>query len=590
MNIQDLTTKINTLETMICTLQNNYKNLNINVSNINHSLETNIHSNKLDKTNLNETSLIASNHVDSINSINDNVSNHEISINNINNNLNSLNTKVNKLQISNNNLNNKSKNISLKLVSLSSQINNISRLILENSDIKTKQNVLENTIKDNSTKLIMAKHMENEILAHINTLNSEVKELYSKVCKNTITGILNSARATANTGSLDNSGNDDISEDPDTVDDDLYKDNLYNELGRNNTNLFEDNNDLGDGGNNGGNNGGNSSGSSKLSWISGKLEGGWNHLSKDTPQWKNISLNVEAVGFFNQLGGQNGETLIGSTPDSNAKDLFLTLGGDSVTDAQKPTTSIVMNKISELETGSKKVRGIIYDFEGWLSDPSKGADYMSEIRGKDPNMLHIACPQCNSGMAAGNVLSKGPRLVPDVKVWSQSEGGVENNENTFKKESYDMIAPMMYDSQYSAYTDKNQVENKNYRIGYDQSPEPYNIRWNKYMIMEVIRYCHDDLKYDYSQIFLTFDCKAFYIATNYNIIDSPGGTGSEEDITKNIKDLTTFFQNCTHDGTPGGKKLAGIIGWGADGGIASDAAASTPLSINKSVSDLLYSK
>ena len=206
MDIQDLSSKINTLETMILTLQKNYNKLNINVSNISHSLETNIHTNKQDKANLNKTSLITNNHINSINNLNDNVSSHDISIKNISNHLDILNNQVNKLQISNSKLKNNSNNINLKLASLSSQLNSISQLILENSDIKSKQLVLENAIKKHTANHVMAKHTENQLLANIKTINSNVHNLYSKVCKNNITGILNSARSTENAGSFDSGG------------------------------------------------------------------------------------------------------------------------------------------------------------------------------------------------------------------------------------------------------------------------------------------------------------------------------------------------------------------------------------------------
>ena len=128
-----------------------------------------------------------------------------------------------------------------------------------------------------------------------------------------------------------------------------------------------------------------------------------------------------------------------------------------------------------------------------------------------------------------------------------------------------MIAPQLYDAEDKAYISLQINRSNKLWIG---GPNVPDIRWNKEIMKEIIKYCHDTLKYDYNKIFLTFDCKAFYIAYYFSDENvkkqySDITVGSDSDIKTNINDLIDFFKTCTHDGTSSGQKLAGIIGWGA---------------------------
>ena len=147
-----------------------------------------------------------------------------------------------------------------------------------------------------------------------------------------------------------------------------------------------------------------------------------------------------------------------------------------------------------------------------------------------------------------------------------------------------MIAPQLYDKQDKAYIYKHPITYKKLWVGGESIVD---ITWNRHLMIEIIKFCHDTLNYDYNKIFLTFECRGFYTALHFSDVkDSYSGDdiGSDQDIKANITDLIDFFTTCTHNGTSSGQPLAGIIGWGAtvtvNGKSQND--------INKEVSNLFY--
>jgi hypothetical protein len=143
------------------------------------------------------------------------------------------------------------------------------------------------------------------------------------------------------------------------------------------------------------------------------LMGGW-EPSIYKSSWVGVVKNCSCLGYFS---GEDGKRQILTKGSGTSHTTFITLGGVGTNGGNIPSGGVngVKNVVE-----SNKAKGIIYDFEGVMKNPSDAKKYINGI----PEVWHIACPM---GQGTGPL---------------KSESGVTTG---FKKsDGFTHIAPMMY--------------------------------------------------------------------------------------------------------------------------------------------------
>lgn len=182
------------------------------------------------------------------------------------------------------------------------------------------------------------------------------------------------------------------------------------------------------------------------------LKGGWEPSIYQSSWVGAVNKNCSCLGYFS---GDKKSTL--TKGSGTGQTTFITLGGQGTDEGNLPSGGV--NGVKKA-VESDKAKGIIYDFEGVMKNPSDAKKYINGI----PEVWHIACP-----MGQGTGILK-------------SESGVTTG---FKKsDGFTHIAPMMYGG-----------------------PDSYHNGWTVVAIKKCIAQAIE-LGYEKNEIFITFQSES----------------------------------------------------------------------------------